>query len=146
MLETLIVVAMTSLGMPEASVGNSADEAGVRANVAAFEAAWNKRDVAGVLATYAPDADFVFFDGPLIAGRDALRTSLETSMSTASPTMRITLTVTNVRFPGRDVAIADTIARFNEGDVRENRGTSVLVRQDGRWLVVALRVFPARRP
>jgi uncharacterized protein (TIGR02246 family) len=122
------------------------DEAAIRSNVAAYETAWNKRDIAGVLATYTPDADVVVFDGPRTAGREAIRRRLSEDLATTPPTMRISLTVTGIRPLTPESAIVDTVARFNEGAVRENRGTSVFVRRDGRWLVSALRVFPAQRP
>jgi uncharacterized protein (TIGR02246 family) len=122
------------------------DEAAIRSNVAAYETAWNKRDVAGVLATYTPDADIVAFDGPRTAGREAMRARLREDFAASPPTMRISLTVTGIRPLTPESAIVDTVARFNEGGVRENRGSSVFVRRDGKWLVSALRVFPAQRP
>ena len=54
--------------------------------------------------------------------------------------------MTSIRPLTPESAIVDTVARFNEGAVRDNRGTSVFVRRDGKWLVSALRVFPAQRP
>ena len=122
------------------------DEAAIRSNVAAYETAWNKRDVAGVLATYTPDADVVAFDGPRTAGREAIRGRLHEELAATPPTMRISLTVTSIRPLTPECAVVDTVARFTEGAVRENRGTSVFVRRDGQWLVSALRVFPAQRP
>ena len=41
------------------------DEAAIRANVAAYETSWNKRDASGVVATYTPDADVVVLDSDL---------------------------------------------------------------------------------
>ena len=71
---------------------------------------------------------------------------LEAGFAATPASTRITLSVTSIRQLSQDVAIAETFAKFNEGAVRENRGTSVLVRQGGRWLVTALRVYPAQRP
>ncbi len=100
----------------------------------------------GVVATYTLDGDFVFFDGPRVVGREAIRKWTTDDLATMPSTKRITLTVTGIRFLADDIAIAETSARFNEGEARENRGTSVFVRQNGRWLVAALRVYPAQRP
>jgi len=60
-------------------------------------------------------------------------------------TRRFTLAVTGTRFLGQDVAIVETNAQFSEGPVRSTRGTWVCVRQDGKWLITALRVYPAQR-
>jgi uncharacterized protein (TIGR02246 family) len=146
MLRRILVVALLCSGATGGAFGASADEAGIRANVAAFETAWNKRDMGGVAATYAPDGDVVVFDGPRVTGREAIRKMMEAELSTTPASKRISLTVISIRVIGQDVAIADTVARFNEGPVQENRGTSVLVRRGGTWLIAALRVFAAQRP
>jgi len=44
------------------------------------------------------------------------------------------------------VAIAEDEAQFSEGPIRANRGFGVMVRQNGKWLLASLRVFPAQRP
>jgi hypothetical protein len=46
---------------------------------------------------------------------------------------------------GASVAIADTTARFSEGEPTQDRGTWVMVRNNGAWRVAALRVLPAER-
>ena len=146
MLKGLIAVGLVVSALALEALGAPQDEAAIRGNVAAFEAAVNKRDVAGVVATYTLDGDFVFFDGPRVVGREAIRKWTTDDLATMPSTKRITLTVTGIRFLADDIAIAETTARFNEGEARENRGTSVFVRQNGRWLVAALRVYPAQRP
>jgi len=144
----LRMVAFTMLGCVTCAVAiaGPADEAAIRANVAAYETSWNKRDASGVVATYAPDADVVVFDSPRAAGHEAIRMTLQADFATTPAGTRITLTVTSIRQLGQDVAIVETLAKFNEGAVRENRGTSVFVRLGGRWLVAALRVYGAQRP
>jgi hypothetical protein len=64
MLTRIIAVALLCSGAMAAAFGSPADEVAIRANVVAFEAAWNKRDLSDVVATYAPDGDVVVFDGP----------------------------------------------------------------------------------
>lgn len=142
------VVVFTMFGYVAASaaVAAPADEAAIRANVAAYETAWNKRDASGVVATYTPDADVIVFDSPRAVGRDAIRKTLEDQFATTPASTLISLTVTSIREVSQDVAISETLAKFTEGAVRENRGTAVLVRQGGRWLCAALRVYPAQRP
>ena len=125
--------------------GRTADEAAIRAHAVKIESALNKRDAAALGELFTPDADEINSDGPLVAGREAMRRVDGAELAKWSPTMRFSLTVTGIRFLGQDVAIVETAARFNEGPVRANRGTWVCVRQGGKWLIAALRVYPAQR-
>ncbi len=109
--------------------GRAADEAAIRAHAVAIENALNKRDAAALVLLFAPDGDEINGDGPRVAGREAMRGSTASELAKWSPTMRLALTVTGIRFLGQDVAIVETSARFNEGAVRANRGTWVIVRQ-----------------
>jgi uncharacterized protein (TIGR02246 family) len=124
----------------------AADEAAIRAHTVAIENAINKRDAVALVALFAPDADEIQGDGPRVAGRDAMRQAQEADLATWPPTRRFSLAVTGIRFLSPDIAIVDTAARFNEGPVRANRATSVVVRQAGKWLIATLRVYPAQRP
>jgi uncharacterized protein (TIGR02246 family) len=126
--------------------GRAADETAIRAHAVAIENAINKRDAAALVALFTPDGDEINGDGPRVAGREAMRQAQEAEQAKWSPTMRFTLTVTGIRFLGQDIAIVETAARFNEGSVRANRGTWVSVREGGKWLIAALRVYPAQRP
>lgn len=123
-----------------------ADEAAIRAHAVAIENALNKRDAAALVALFTPDGDEINGDGPRIAGREAMRQAAEVDLANWSPTMRFTLAVTGIRFLGPDIAIVETAAQFSEGSVRANRGTWVIVRQGGEWLIAALRVYPPQRP
>ena len=145
MRERIILVVALCAVQPALGVAGSGEETAIRANVAAYEAAWNSRDVAGVVATFAPDGDFIAFDGPRVAGQPGLRKMIERDLATAAASTRIRLTVTSVRLLGPQMAVVETEARFSEGSMPDNRGTSVLVRQGQIWLVAALRVFPAQR-
>lgn len=145
-MRTFLVVAALTLGVaPVFAQSRVADETALRARVAAFEAAINKRDMAGLAALYAPDADLIVIDGLLVAGRAAIQAATQRDWA-AAPTRRISLTVRGIRFLAPDIAIVNTRAQFNEGPVKEDRGTWVAVRQSsGDWLISALRVMPAAR-
>jgi len=125
--------------------GRAADEGAIRAQTAAYEAAINKRDGTAVAAQFTPDGDFVFFDGPRVVGRQAIADSTKAALAGWSATMRFTLTVTAIRFLAPDIAIVETEAHFSEGDMRTNRGTSVAVRANGKWLLAAMRVYAAQK-
>lgn len=142
-MRTVIVVAALTLAIPAFAQSRATDETAIRARVTAFEAAINKRDIAAVAALYAPDADLIVVDGPVATGRAAIQAATQRDWGTGSGTRRISLSVTGVRFLGSDVAIVSTRALFNEGPVKEDRGTWIAVRQAGNWLIAALRVLPA---
>ena len=138
-------VAMLLACIPASLSGQSSQpaEAAIREQVASNAAAINKRDAAGVAALFAPDGDQVIVDGPRVVGRTAIRDAVQKDLSTWPAARRITLAVTGIRMLTPDIAIVETTATFSEGPVQSNRGTSVLVRQGGKWVTAALRVYPA---
>jgi uncharacterized protein (TIGR02246 family) len=123
-----------------------ADEKAIHAVSAAFETAINQRNFSAVAALYTPDADLIVHDAPIMAGRAAIQAATQRDWGSTPSTRRIALTVMGIRFISAEVAIVDSRARFNEGPVKEDRGTWIAVRQpNGAWLVAALRVMPAAR-
>ena len=120
------------------------DEAAIRKSVAAFEAAVNRRDARAVAGLFSPSGDYVFFDSPLIVGRDSIEKASE-AISGWPSTRRFSLEVTSIRFLGSDLALIETLARFSEGEMTSNRGTALMTRRDGKWFWEALRVYPAQR-
>ena len=145
MRSVVIALAVTCGVTTLSAQGRAADEAAIRAHAVAVENAINKRDAAGLVALFTPDGDEINGDGPRVVGREAMRQVQAAELAKWPGTRRFSLTVTGIRFIGQDVAIVETEAQFNEGPVRTNRGTWVSVRQDGRWLIAALRVYPAHR-
>ena len=123
--------------------GHAKDEAAIRAQVAAYETAINSRDKHGLASLFTPEADFVFFDGPIVVGRDSIVARTSNAWAEWSNTMRFTLKVNRVRFLRADVALVETEAGFSEGEMRSNRGTALLEHRGGKWLWTALRVYPA---
>jgi len=80
------------------------------------------------------------------SGQDAIRRTIEAAWATAPATRRATITVERVRSLGPDIAVLDAVARFNEGEPTQDRGTSVVVRRNGVWRTLVLRVLPAAKP
>lgn len=118
-------------------------EAAIRQQHVALAAAVNKRDAAAVSKFFTADGDEIFFDGPRIVGANAIRENGQKAFATWPASQRFTLGVTNIRMLTPDIAIVETLATFSEGEMRSNRGTAVMVRQDGEWRTTALRVYPA---
>jgi uncharacterized protein (TIGR02246 family) len=144
---SLSLMACRSEQVPAAGADSdrASGEAAIRSQVAAYESGFNRRDAASIANLFATDGDFIIYDGPRLIGRDAIRQSIERDFSNLAPTLRVGIKVTNIRFLTPDLAIVETVATFNEGDIRENRGTSVMVRSAGNWLQGALRVFAAQK-
>jgi uncharacterized protein (TIGR02246 family) len=139
---------LLSTSAPTSAQGRAKDEAAIRAQVAAYEAAVNGRDRHALAALFTPEADFIFFDSPKVVGRDSIVALTSKALAEWPSTRRFTLDVSSVRFLRPDVAVVETEAGFSEGEMRSNRGTALLERRGDKWLWTALRVYPAevRKP
>lgn len=142
-LRVLSLRASLTLALPvvAAAQDRAADEAAIRAHTAAYQAGVNTQDPEAIANLYTANGDLVFMDEARIAGRAALLQHLRRQMANRPPTLRITLAVTDIQWVAPDLAIVETRATFNEGAIRSNRGTSVLIKRDGRWLMRSLRVY-----
>jgi uncharacterized protein (TIGR02246 family) len=130
---------------PVSAQNPAADETAVRGTVTALTNAINKRDAVSYSALFAADADVIVIDGPRAAGRAAIEAAAAKDWA-AAPNERATITPTEIRFVGPDIAIVNTVARFAGGAITsEDRGTWVLHRESGRWLISGLRVMPAAK-
>ena len=125
--------------------GTPAANQEIRKQVAAFQAAFNKQDAAGMAAVYAPDGDAMIGDGPYDVGAVGLTKRAREEIAARAKGLEINITVTDVRFLTADVAVANARAHFNVPEVRDDRGTWVFVHRDGKWMVAALRVQPAQK-
>ena len=57
---------------------------------------------------------------------------------------RFNLALTSARMLTPDIAIVETDATFTGAPQLANRGTMVVVRDRGRWLIESLRIYPAQ--
>ena len=139
-------LAVALLVTPARAQDRAADEAAVRNRIAAVTNAVNRRDAAGFAAQFTVDADAIILDESRTQGRAAIQAAATKGWA-AAPNERATITPTEIRFVGADIAIVNTVARFTGGAApSEDRGTWVLQRESGGWLAAALRVMPARKP
>jgi uncharacterized protein (TIGR02246 family) len=120
------------------------DQTAFRQHAAAFAAAINRRDASALADLFTENADQVIGDGPLLVGRAAIRADANNTLSAWPAARQFALAVTGVRMLDPNTAIVETTARFSEGPVRANRGTAVMVRESGRWLISSLRVYPSQ--
>jgi uncharacterized protein (TIGR02246 family) len=120
-----------------AQSGTPADDMAVRARLAAYADARNRRDAHAEALCYTQDGDFRSSAGPFVFGREAV----EKQLVVADPTYRFLLTVGRLRFVTEDVAVVDADLMTGLGErLAPLLGTYVLVKQDGDWLISAARI------
>jgi uncharacterized protein (TIGR02246 family) len=124
--------------------------ADVRAQVRAYERAWNSHDAGRVAAFYTHDADMAMGNGPWISGREAIREWWARYFAAISDHRVGTFDVQSLRLVAPGVVLANirtlTAGRDEENKelpARRARGTWILTEQDGQWLISALRGLPA---
>ncbi len=119
----------------------------VRALVAAYEDAFNRRDPDALSALYREDADLIVRNGPVVRGEQAIRDWWHAYFEKPR-SYRALFIVDEIRMLGDDAALLNVTATgaplepsSEPVPVRSARGTWVLVRQGGRWRIAALRVL-----
>jgi len=122
----------------------------LRTIVQSFQTAWNAHDAGAVVAFYTDDADQVMNDGPTTVGRQALQQWWRSRFASMEPGRKIALTIAAVRLITPEAAIINVIATSGGHNAQgqalpasADRGTWVVVKKSGRWLMAALRVGPA---
>ena len=119
----LAVAAITAFATPVSAQDRTADDVAVRNRVAAAVTAANRRDAAAFAALFAVDADAIILDRAQSRGRAAIQAAAAKDFA-AAPNERVTITPTDVRFVGADIAIVNTVARFAGGAApSDDRGT-----------------------
>jgi uncharacterized protein (TIGR02246 family) len=104
----------------------------------AFVAAFNRGDIKAVAEAYAPDADFLSAQGQRIKGRDALEKYFTKGFA-ESKGLKLQHSDSSIRFLKPDVAIADgtwEITGRPEGNPARGHYTAILMKRDGKWLIV----------
>ena len=123
------------------------DEAAIRAVVAEYLHARERRDPDAIRALFMEDADQLTSSGEWRKGRDDIvRGTLASSQQTGG---QRTITIETVRFPQPDTAIAD--GRYELAGVdqstRKMWTSFVFVRSGGGWRIAAIRnMLPAPAP
>jgi uncharacterized protein (TIGR02246 family) len=120
---------------------HSADEAAIRANVAAFAKAYNAKDAKAIAALFTPDGQVVNKDGEASEGRAAIEQAFKDIFSDAAQ-KRIEVNVESIRFVGSDLAVEEgtTKETFAPGEPPDyDRYTVLHVKRDGKWLMAMAR-------
>jgi uncharacterized protein (TIGR02246 family) len=123
-----------------AVIGASEDELAIRSVLARATAAFNRHSANLTPEGYSDDFDAVNPAGGRVAGKPDLGEAFKTYLKNA----RKTETVQRVRFIRPDVALVDAEYEFTGTDIRPDpKGfeTIVLVKQNDRWVITALRMM-----
>jgi uncharacterized protein (TIGR02246 family) len=118
----------------------SADEAAIRANIAAFVKAYNAGDAKGLAALFAPDGEAWDKDGNEVQGREAIAKTFGDAFA-ATPNRKLEVSVESIRFIGTDMAMeAGTTKETEPNEPPEyDRYTVLHVKRDGKWQVALAR-------
>jgi uncharacterized protein (TIGR02246 family) len=140
----VLVLCLTSV-LSSGQERDPAEASAIRDVVKQYVDAREKRDAAAIRALFTEDADQLTSSGEWRRGReDVVRGTLASSQTNSGTR---TITIETVRFPARDVALADgqyTIAGNQTTGTRNMRTSFVLVRTAGAWRISAIRnMLPA---
>ena len=117
-----------------------ADEAAIRARLASYADARNKRDAHAEALCYTLDGDFRSSAGPFVFGREAVEKQLVVN----NPDYRFFLTVTHLRFITPQVAIVDADVNTGIGtNLAPLLGVYAMVKQGNDWLISSGRISRA---
>ncbi len=141
----LLCIILGVLTTVPAHAQGAADDAAVRARLAAYAAARMQRDAKAEALCYTADGDFRSSQGPFVAGRSAV----ESQLTVTNPAYRFSLSVSKLRFVADGVAVVDAdLLTGLEGREAPLIGTYVLTKQGSDWLIAAARIAlppPARK-
>ena len=135
----LVVPAFSGQGQAPAN-----DEQAVRKASAAHLAALNKGELDGVMAFWAPDADYIDEAGKPTRGREALTALFKTMLANLKGS-KIGGKVYSVKFLRPDVAIEDGLLETTakDGTHESNRYAVVWTKSGDKWLISSARDLPA---
>jgi uncharacterized protein (TIGR02246 family) len=121
--------------------GLASDEAAIRENVQEMEAGWNAKDGSLYAKSFSANADYVVINGTHVQGHDRIARGHEEIFKRIFKDSTISLSVKQIRFLGRDVAVVHVA-----GHLRMDRGTTratdfiitlVVTRNGNGWKTVA---------
>jgi len=151
---TKAVIIIVTAGFSSMAVAQTvADSASVYEFVEAYQHTYNTHDPLAFAKFYTEDADFLMFTLPEIHGRQAIenfwRRYWQSDFNKQELERRGTFILNSFRFLANDVAIANIESITGGKDslgvelqTRKARGTWVLHRQSGDWLISAIRGMP----
>jgi uncharacterized protein (TIGR02246 family) len=121
----------------------AADEQVIRQAVGAYEEAFNKADLDGLMASWAANAEYIDEKGGITKGRAAIRELFKRYLATLKGA-KIAFKVTSVRAMSPDVLLQDGTSRLtlSDGTTDDGRFAAVWSKKDGKWLLQSVRDLP----
>ena len=132
------------------------DSVSVYKFVEAYQQTINTHDPVALAAFFTDDADLMMFNLPGVHGRQAIenwwRDVWQSKFNKQEPGRKGKITLNSVRFIDDDVALANIETRTGGKDsmgvklhTRKARGTWLLHRQNGNWLISSILGMPTER-
>lgn len=119
----------------------TADEAAIRANVAAFVKGYNAHEAAAVAKLFGPQAKIVTEEGDVIEGREAIA-ELFVGVFADEPETKLDVIIGSIKFIGSDLAVetgtTKTVAAPGESP-EHGRYTVLHLKRDGQWVMALVR-------
>lgn len=119
----------------------AADDAAIRANVAAFVRAYNVGDAKAIAALFVEDGYIIDKEGATAVGRDAIQ-KVFAKLFKDAPKRRLEVDVESIRFIGTDLAVeigtTKEIAAPGEPP-NKDQYTALHVKRGGKWLMALAR-------
>lgn len=118
----------------------SGAEAAIKAASQSYAEAFSKGDLAGVLAIWSPNAEYIDAEGEVTQGKDALTARFKATLAEMKGwTMK--LEGKSLRLLTPTVAVADGSAELTspDGDKETSAYTTIWTLADGRWLLSSVR-------
>src|SRR5262249_40850373 len=119
------------------------DDVAIRKTLEAYADAYNKGDLATVLAFWADNAEFIDESGTVTRGKDAIAALFKQGQA-GQKGKALRIKVTSLRLPRPDLALLDGTAETTtpDGGSDSSAFAAVWTKTDGRWLVVSVRDLP----
>lgn len=122
---------------------HSSDETGIRQHIQSLNDAFNRGDAKAFAAHYAADADTINSFGVVCKGLRSIEQTTHELLTGPYQGATFAIETENIRFLTPTIALADGGLDITpkQGPSRKVRGVTVLVKQDGQWLITAGRTW-----
>ena len=151
----LALVQFTAYGYAVAATSNitepqTENREAIHKLAADVDAAWNERDAADLGALFTDDGDFRYHTGRSLRGRKQIEQFYASTAFPAMPTdLRHKTVPEHIRFVTDDVAIGDGSIQITHAATLDKEEepylslllTSVVVKEQGRWRIAAVRLM-----
>ena len=149
----VVVAAVASLGSVGPVLAQAPeDSAAVRELVEAYRTTWDRHDASDLAEFFTEDADMIMGTDPIALGREAIEAWWKNYFERQEPQRQVAIEVRALRLIVPDVAVLNvtttTHGRTAQGEElrpRDARGTWVVAREGGVWMIAAMRGMPTEQ-